>query len=184
MSYIVFARCCRDRVERSPARSACGCGGSLTSRLAKSRLPSILSSILDAIRTSFSLRVFAVVATLTGWLVLSNHCALGAMGARPLMRQAHACCHNGTSQPEKAPGDKKGETECCKSLHAVAAGPAKTADLPSPVLAALVSWLSIDPPTPQVFTIAFGDTGPPRALSFSELVLHRSLQSLAPPALV
>ncbi len=123
------------------------------------------------------------MATFVGWFVLSNHCALG-IGSRGAAQKAHGCCHNGTSQPVKEPTDRQGMMGCCKSLHAVMPDGAKLTDLPPPfMVGAFVAWVLIRDAQPQVVVVPFGDTGPPRAESFSELVLHRSLRAHAPPFL-
>ena len=124
------------------------------------------------------------MATFIGWFVLSNHCALGGIGSRAAAQKAHVCCHNGTSQPVKEPANGGQSTECCKSLHAVVPDGAKFADVPPPFLVgAFVAWVLVRDAQPQAVIVPFGDTGPPRAESFSELVLHRSLRSHAPPLL-
>lgn len=124
------------------------------------------------------------MATFVGWFVLSNHCALGGIGSRGAAQKAHGCCDNGTSQPVKAPTDGEGRMGCCKSLHAVVPEGAQFADGPPPfVVGAFVAWVLIRDAQPQVLLVPFGDTGPPGSESFSELVLHRSLRSHAPPFL-
>jgi len=138
---------------------------------------------LNAVRTNRPLCVAAVVATLIAWFVLSNHCALGGMGSRSSVQQVHGCCHNGGGPPVKEPTDGGKGTECCKSIHATVSAGAKLADIPPPLCAAdpFITSMFAGGLRIQEVEAAFGDTGPPAALSFSELVLHRSLRSLAPP---
>ncbi len=139
---------------------------------------------MNVLRTNRALRIVAVIATFIGWMVLSNHCALGGIGSRAAAQKSHGCCHNGASQPAKEPAHGGRSTECCKSLHAVIPGATKLADAPPPfVIGAFVAWVLVRDAQPQVVVVPFGDTGPPRAESFSELVLHRSLRSHAPPFL-
>ena len=154
-------------------------------RLAKDRAHDYATfTTLKALRTNCAFRIVAVMVTLIGWFVLSNHCALGGIGSRAAAQKTHDCCHNGTSQPSKEPTDREGMMGCCKSLHAVMPDGAKIADVPPPfVVGASVGWVVIRDAQPRVVVVAFGDTGPPRAASFSELVLHRSLRSHAPPFL-
>ena len=124
------------------------------------------------------------MVTFIGWFVLSNHCALGGIGARAAAQKMHGCCDNGTSQPAKEPTDREGMMGCCKSLHALAPDGAKLTDIPPPfVIGAFVVFGLIRDTQPQAVLVPFGDTGPPRAASFSELVLHRSLRAHAPPFL-
>jgi len=124
------------------------------------------------------------MATLISWFVLSNHCAMGGMGSCVTVQKVHGCCHNDTSKPAEEPGGSQPGTECCKSLHAVVPNVAKLADAPSIVEAgAFIAWVITRDAQPQAVVVLFCDTGPPRAESFSELVLHRSLRSHAPPFL-
>jgi hypothetical protein len=83
----------------------------------------------------------------------------------------------------KEPTDGGKGTECCKSIHATVSAGAKLADIPPPLSVGdpFTTWMFARELRIQEVEVAFGDTGPPAALSFSELVLHRSLRSLAPP---
>ena len=139
--------------------------------------------LLNSIRTNRILRIVIVALTLSGWFVLSNHCALGRMAQTPQAKKEHACCHNGDSKPARQPADGERDVQCCKSLHAVVPDGVKDAALtpPSFVVAILPSLLALETQTVEAVLLA-SDTGPPpRAASFSELVLHRSLRSHAPP---
>lgn len=72
--------------------------------------------------------------------------------------------------------------QCCKSVQVVLPVGLKAADLaPATMVVALLNWewVLVRPVSAPVFLPC--DTGPPRAASFSELVLHRSLHSHAPP---
>jgi hypothetical protein len=80
------------------------------------------------------------------------------------------------------PTDGGKGTECCKSIHATVSAGAKFADIPPLSVAdPFTTWIFARELRIQEVEVASGDTGPPAALSFSELVLHRSLRSLAPP---
>ena len=137
---------------------------------------------MNAIRTNRLLRIAIVTMALFGWFVLSNHCALGRVAQQAQAKKEHACCHNGTSQPEKKTPHGDEGVQCCKSLHAVVPGDAKL-----PVASALE--ILVLPIAWPVFAVALTDlsaaapaTGPPPdSPTFAELVLHRSLRSLAPP---
>lgn len=139
---------------------------------------------MNFIRTNRPLRMAAVLTALFGWFVLSNHCALSRVVQEAQVKQEHACCHNGASQPAQEPIDGNQGVQRCKSLHAVVTAAAK---LP------LVSSLEIlvPPIAGPAFAIALADLGaaipatgpPPDVPSFVELVLHRSLHSHAPPFL-
>jgi hypothetical protein len=139
---------------------------------------------LNAIRTNRLLRIAIVTMALFGWFVLSNHCALGRVAQQAQAKKEHACCHNGTSQPGKEPTPGNQGVQCCKSLHAVVPGDAKLPVGSSlEILVLPIAW--------PVFAVALADlcaatpaTGPPPDVpAFAELVLHRSLRSLAPPFL-
>ena len=123
--------------------------------------------------------------TLVGWFVLSNHCALGRVTQKAEVKKEHACCHNGDSQPAKAPMDGGQGMQCCKSLHAVAPDAAKLGALPTLLfLGAVPAWVETLNLENKAVLVSTLDTGPPpRAASFTELVLHRSLRSHAPPFL-
>jgi hypothetical protein len=140
---------------------------------------------LKSFRANRLLHTVIVAMTLVGWFVLSNHCALAGLAKRTAIEKEHACCHNGTSAPTKEPTDGGQGMQCCKSVHALAPDTAKPADSPvSLVVGAVFAWVdtfNLDGVASRVSTV---DTGPPpRAASFSELVLHRSLRSHAPPFL-
>jgi hypothetical protein len=139
---------------------------------------------LKSNRTSSIVRTVIVVMTLLGWFVLSNHCALGRIAQAGQAKKEHACCHNGEPKQENAPLDRNSGVQCCRSLHVIMPDGVK-ADLSPPIvlLAVLDDWLPVEDQAVEV-TLQSCDTGPPpRAVSFSELVLHRSLRSHAPPFL-
>jgi hypothetical protein len=125
-----------------------------------------------------------VAMTLMSWFVLSNHCALGRMASSAQAQKEHACCHNDAPKPAQEPVDGKQGAQCCKSLRAVVPDGVKSTELTPPMvlIAVLAAVLTREVQTEGV-AAAVGDTGPPRASSFSELVLHRSLRSHAPPFL-
>ena len=153
--------------------------------LPSARLAANRKTPLNPIRTNRILRVVIVTMTLAGWFVLSNHCALGRMAQTPQVKKEHACCHNGDSKPAKEPADGKQGVQCCKSFRAVVPDGVKAAALtpPSFVVAILPELPALET-QPVAGVILAGDTDPPpRAASFSELVLHRSLRSHAPPFL-
>ena len=139
-------------------------------------------TILNAIRTNRSLRIVVVMATFIGWFVLSNHCALGRMAPRAGAQKAHGCCHNGTSQPVKEPAGGGRGMECCKSLHALVPDGAKLPVASSPgILALPVERPVFAVALPELRAAALATGPPPDVPAFTELVLHRSLRSHAPP---
>ena len=138
--------------------------------------------VLNSIRTNRILRIVIVAVTFMGWFVLSNHCALGRMMRSAPLEKAPSCCHRDAPKPVKEPANGDQCAHCCKSLHAVMPGVAKAIESTAPmfVIAILPSPVALEAQTGQAVLIA-SDSGPPRAASFSELVLHRSLRSHAPP---
>jgi hypothetical protein len=131
------------------------------------------------------LRTVITTMTLLGWFVLSNHCALGGMAPSGPTKDEHACCHNNsTPTPAHAPSDSQQGAECCKAVHALVPDGIKAGDLkPADFVVAILVALPVEVIRPARAETIATDTGPPRARSFSELVLHRSLRSHAPPLL-
>jgi hypothetical protein len=127
-------------------------------------------------------RSMTVAVTICSWLAISNHCAFGAIAA-PADETQSAC-------PFHSDPDKKKEQppplQCCKVLRAVALvvtkswarDDAKFSDINLPFeRCALVAHSHVTPAP------LFLDTGPPKARTFAELILQRSLLAHAPPAL-
>ncbi len=117
------------------------------------------------------------------WLLATNHCAFGLMKPTEKAASEHSRCCRGKAAPAKdAPAD--GVQECCKSIQA-APVPAKVeaklgaAGFQVPLLA-LLRVLDAESAGRRSSAFAF-DHGPPRAVSFAESVLQRSLLSHAPP---
>ena len=140
------------------------------------------SGIVKAIRASFWVRVFVVVVTMMGWVVLSNHCALGGMANR-LHGGAHSCCAKTESTSHQAPTKCPPVMECCKTMRAVVPD---VVQVNQPAVWAVVltfaEALFLFPTPPVDSASAFADSGlPDRASTFSELVLQQSLLSHAPP---
>jgi hypothetical protein len=119
---------------------------------------------------------------LLSWVVLTNHCALGAILATPAAAARYAHCHAATDHDgTKAPG--KSGCECCRVVKASL--PLKTVlkvDTASLTLQACAIFLAMAPTLEGPAPDFYHDHGPPRAASFAEIVLQRSLFSHAPPA--
>ncbi|MEO6787114.1 MAG: hypothetical protein ABI318_13365 [Chthoniobacteraceae bacterium] len=135
------------------------------------------------IRTNSVVGILVALITLLGWLALSNHCALGLMAKTAAAHEEHSCCHNGKPESTNAPGHASPSPECCKSLHAVTPAEAKLPATFAPVLAMLPSaWIiALDAQVPAESASAADNGSPPDVPNFTELVLHRSLRSHAPP---
>jgi hypothetical protein len=136
--------------------------------------------VVKSLRASSLTRLTVVAVMLLSWLVITNHCALGQM-----MRAtaAHAHCHAAKNDDGKrAPSD--GVRECCRAIKASLAGQkecgfdASQFQLHVYAIVGLMSASAVKP-APSIFL----DHGPPRAESFAEIVLQRSLPSHAPPVL-
>ncbi len=133
-----------------------------------------------------STRFLGAFLALAGWLVASNHCALGNfIPAAPEAPNAHEHC---AGEKPAAPASESENTgcdgsKCCKSLTAP-----QTAAAKSPVQfdaswvpAEFCSAIAAAPGTQHDAPISELDTGPPERPSFAESVLQRSLLAHAPP---
>ncbi len=130
-------------------------------------------------RSNFHLAV--TLLAIAAWFGVSNHCALGAIQSAGKVSIAHAHCH-GQSAPAPLKQQNGEDMPCCKTLKAVT--PAKISANPNVLDFTLKDYFSIvllaDVSIGRAETLEL-DTGPPRALSFSESVLQRSLLAHAPP---
>ena len=137
-------------------------------------------------RLHLQARVFTVALLMVGWLLATNHCALGLMKPGPQAKSEHGHCHGGSEDSgKKLPAD--GMRECCRALNA-APVQAKVDVKFDPTkfqlhLYAVSLELAARIAAPST-TSLFSDTGPPRAMSFAESVLQRSLLGHAPPLAV
>ena len=128
-----------------------------------------------------SIRCLIVAITICSWFSISNHCAFAAMATKIDSTQATCPFH---SKPEKQK-EQSSQVQCCKILRAVAPTIAK-------------SWTRSDSDFSDIdfrfeyhgllahFRDALAplllDTGPPgHVLSFTELILQRSILAHAPP---
>jgi hypothetical protein len=125
--------------------------------------------------------------TILAWFLISNHCILDAAMSAPSPASAVAqddCCRMHASKaPSPAQPKKKDDLQvCCKNLPAPALK--KTQPLASfvaPLLAILFDRHDLfECERDEKLSLCL-DTGPPKAFSFSELVLQRSLLANAPP---
>ena len=131
-----------------------------------------------------------VALTLLGWCVLSNHCALGRLAEIIQAQPAHACCQklaqdldpNENPHAPAAPCPGTFQGACCQSLHALLPGGFEGIHPATDSLLAILPETCWVPGFTSFSRVLTPSTGPPpRALSFSELVLHRSLRANAPP---
>jgi hypothetical protein len=136
--------------------------------------------VVKALRASTFNRLFIVAIMLLSWLVITNHCALGLMTRGG---PAHAHCHAAKSDHGgNSPGDRM--QECCRAIKASLAGQMEFKAHVTQwelLTCVIIQWV----PSPMIKPgqAIFLDHGPPRAVSFAEIVLQRSLLSHAPPTL-
>ena len=136
-------------------------------------------------RHSSHLRALVVAVLMTAWLVASNHCAIGLMKPAAGTTAAHSVCHACKSEPMKPQPASGGERECCKALQAMPADAAKADVKYDATLFTLLDFVvTVAPAAAAPQTTRALDTGPPRSISFAELILQRSLLSHAPPLAV
>lgn len=136
---------------------------------------------MKAFRTPTISRFLVVAVMLLSWFVITNHCALARIAAQMTSRGEAECCHKKGQAPEKE-GPCQKMAQCCQAVKASLSGKAEvkfdTAKIQIPYFAILqvLAVQTAQPAQELVF-----DHGPPRAVSFAESVLQRSLLSHAPP---
>jgi len=118
---------------------------------------------------------------LLSWFVITNHCALARLTPRQTAEEDVPPCHRKKHAPEEKDTPCQEMTLCCK-VKAALPGKAEVkfdaSQFEIQVFAVLqVLAAEVARPVPAV---PF-DHGPPRAVSFAESVLQRSLLSHAPP---
>jgi hypothetical protein len=122
-----------------------------------------------------------VLLTITAWIFLSNHCALALSGT-----VVDSDSETGGCPMHSAPANEKpaANIPCCKDLRAVTAQATKSVAAVVRQLAGAHDYVAavFVVPLRVVHQPVFLDTGPPRALSFAESILQRSLLAHAPPA--
>jgi hypothetical protein len=135
---------------------------------------------MSSLRNSGLVRQWlTVLLTITAWVLLSNHCALGAV-ALPVETGVEASgCPMHSAPAKKKPATK---TPCCRDIRAVVAKTVTAAAIPAQVIGAQTFPAELVAPPPRFQTeIALLDTGPPGCVSFAESVLQESLLAHAPP---
>jgi len=128
-----------------------------------------------------SARGAIVVVAICSWFAISNHCALVALAAKTDSAQAGCPFHSKPAKQDK----QSTEAQCCKILRAVAPLPTKSWARDDAKLSNTNDCRSegarIFSDSPTILVPLLLDTGPPRAQSFAELILQRSLPIHAPP---
>ena len=115
------------------------------------------------------------------WVVLTNHCALARMQAQLAADEETPCCHLQKQAPEKeVPCPEL--AQCCKAAKASLSGKSEAKFDASNFQLQLFAILEVlTAPLARPAQELVFDHGPPRAVSFAEAVLQRSLLSHAPP---
>lgn len=125
-----------------------------------------------------------VIVMMTAWFTISNHCVLGSLVTAHAQSSAVAPmhCHGDRPDPSKN-GDE--QTPCCKILRAIAVAKvdAGISQLDFVLREYPTSGLIVETWQAHTHTLEL-DTGPPKAVSFSESVLQRSIPAHAPPFLL
>jgi hypothetical protein len=117
------------------------------------------------------------------WFALSNHCVLGVLSASTAP-VAKGCPMHMKSSDKTPTKQKDVDLPCCKTLRAITvtkiSAAANTLDFVLKAFFPDTTPAVISQPWRCLLAL---DTGPPDALSFSEIVLQRSILAHAPPAL-
>jgi len=139
---------------------------------------------VKSLRLHPAARALTVIFLMIAWFSATNHCALGLMTPTVRAEAEHSHCHVGNTAPGKGEPADDGARQCCKSIHGTLV-PAK-AEVKfdaAKFQIQLFGLIRVLAPVSaeRVVVSSVCDHGPPRALSFAESVLQRSLLSHAPP---
>lgn len=120
-----------------------------------------------------------VSLTITAWMLLSNHCALG-------LESTGTDAESGGCPMHSTPAKEKPATNllCCKDLRAIAPHALKNVAAVASQLVGVRDYVAavvLMPPRLTVRLLSL-DTGPPYSRTFAESILQRSLPAHAPPA--
>jgi hypothetical protein len=140
---------------------------------------------MNQVRGASIARLLTVITTAVAWFVISNHCVLAELLAASKVKTSchRPCC--GTEPPAKHKTESA--TECCKTLRATLAEPAKDFTGYDTSLFGLQFYF-VSPVIPKddsgPVSVLELDTGPPFVHTFAESVLQRSILAHAPPLTV
>lgn len=122
-----------------------------------------------------------VLLTITAWILLSNHCALGLSSAVVSSDSETGACPMHSAPAKEKPA---AYLPCCKDLRAITTHAAKSVAALATQLVGMQDYVAaifLMPPRLTTQVLA-SDTGPPHLLSFAESILQRSILAHAPPA--
>jgi hypothetical protein len=129
----------------------------------------------------FIAKFIALIAVMA-WFVASNHCVLSALVERMAKGVNVSVECNHCPPKDSKDGKSGGMSGCCKGIKVTASTPRligfDTAF--SGTLACTMDML-IPQASADGVVVGVAGAGPPRAMSFAEIVLARSFQSHAPP---
>lgn len=133
-------------------------------------------------------RWFSAVVTCVAafaWLVAANHCAFATIAAHSA-KTTHACCHEEDGQHDQSQPTFPQSMQCCDTLKASVPAQAvvPAASFHELQLAWVESEILPNLVAAQSLVIAPSTGPPPRAETFVESVLNRSLLAHAPPVFV
>jgi hypothetical protein len=140
---------------------------------------------MTALRQARWLSAVVTCVAAFAWLVAANHCAFATIAAHSA-KTAHACCHDEDGQHDQSLPAFPQSMQCCDTLKAA---------VPVQAVAPAVSLYELQPAwiesenlpnlaAAQSLVIAPATGPPPRAETFVEVVLNRSLLAHAPPVFV
>ena len=138
-------------------------------------------NMLGRIAASVIRQWATVLLTITAWLLLSNHCALGLSGTLVEADSELGACPMHSVPAKKKPA---ANLPCCKELRAIASYASKNVANGASQLVGVRDYVTAVFLTPPRLTtrVLVLDTGPPHSLSFAESILQRSILAHAPPA--
>jgi hypothetical protein len=140
-----------------------------------------LLPVVKAFRAPSIHRFLVVAVMMLSWFIITNHCALARLQRHQAANESVPSCHK-NKQPPGSELPCREMPQCCKAVKASLSGKAEvkfdTSKGQDQVFAViqLLSAQAAQSAVPLLF-----DHGPPRAESFAETVLQRSLLSHAPP---
>jgi len=119
--------------------------------------------------------------TICSWIAVSNHCVFAAVATEIHKAQTECPFH---SKPAKQK-QQSSQVQCCKILRAVVLTQSKSwarDDGNFSDVDLLLEESALIARSSRTVAPLLLDTGPPRAFSFAELILQRSLLAHAPPS--
>ena len=127
-------------------------------------------------------RYAGVAIAICSWIAISNHCAFAAVAPETHKAQ-NECPFHSKSAKQK---EQSSQVQCCRVLRAIVSAQSKVWVRDDAKFSAAVFFTEENGPFASSFRALVPlllDTGPPKSLSFAELILQRSLLSHAPPFL-